>query len=139
MAGLVFAQPEAKEEVLLFLKNLAPGKPIHLGEVSLRVTPELENLLRQILESLAYGIPVRVVPLEAELTTGEAADILGVSRPYLVRLLEEGAIPYHKVGTHRRIRAKDLLDYLERSRQQGKDLLDRLTAEAQELGLGFGY
>jgi excisionase family DNA binding protein len=75
--------------------------------------------------------------LEAELTTGEAADILGVSRPYLVRLLEEGAIPYHKVGTHRRIRAKDLLDYLERSRQQGKDLLDQLTAEAQELGLGY--
>jgi excisionase family DNA binding protein len=137
MAGLVFAQPEAKEEVLLFLKNLAPGKPIHLGEVSLRVTPELENLLRQVLESLLQGVPVRVVPLEAELTTGEAAEILGVSRPYLVRLLEEGAIPYRKVGTHRRIRAKDLLDYLERSRQQGKDLLDRLTAEAQELGLGY--
>lgn len=137
MAGLVFAQPEAKEEVLLFLKNLAPGKPIHLGEVSLRVTPELENLLRQVLESLLQGVPVRVVPLEAELTTGEAAEILGVSRPYLVRLLEEGAIPYRKVGTHRRIRGKDLLDYLERSRQQGKDLLDQLTAEAQELGLGY--
>jgi excisionase family DNA binding protein len=137
MAGLVFAQPEAKEEVLLFLKNLAPGKPIHLGEVSLRVTPELENLLRQILESLAHGIPVRVVPLEAELTTGEAADILGVSRPYLVRLLEEGAIPYRKVGTHRRVRGKDLLDYLERFRKQGKDLVDQLTAEAQELGLGY--
>ncbi|WP_117236769.1 helix-turn-helix domain-containing protein [Thermus sediminis] len=137
MAGLVFAPPEAKEEILLFLKNLAPGKRIHLGEVSLRVTPELEHLLRQILESLAHGTPVRVVPLEAELTTGEAAAILGVSRPYLVRLLEEGAIPYHKVGTHRRIRGKDLLEYLERSRRQGKDLVNQLTAEAQELGLGY--
>jgi len=137
MAGLVFAQPEAKEELLLFLKNLAPGKQIRLGEVTLRVTPELENLLRQVLEPLAHGIPVGVVPLEAELTTGEAAAILGVSRPYLVRLLEEGAIPYRKVGTHRRIRGKDLLDYRERSRQRGKELADQLTAEAQELGLGY--
>ena len=137
MAGLVFTQQKTREEIRLFLKNLAPGKQIRLGEVSLTMTPELENLLRQVLESLLQGVPVRVVPLEAELTTGEAAEILGVSRPYLVRLLEEGAIPYRKVGTHRRIRGKDLLDYLERSRKQGKDLVDQLTAEAQELGLGY--
>ena len=137
MAGLVFTQQEAREEIRLFLKNLAPGKQIRLGEASLTMTRELETLFRQILESLVHGVPVKVVPLEAELTTGEAAEILGVSRPYLVRLLEEGAIPYRKVGTHRRIRGKDLLDYLERSRQRGKELADRLTAEAQELGLGY--
>ena len=86
-------------------------------------------------EKLAPGKVLRLE--EAELTTGQAAELLGVSRPYLVRLLEEGKIPHHKVGTHRRVRARDLLAYLEASRKRGRELLDELIGEAQELGLGY--
>ncbi|WP_027878153.1 helix-turn-helix domain-containing protein [Meiothermus cerbereus] len=85
---------------------------------------------RELQEFLARGEPVRILPLEAELTTQQAAEILGVSRPYLIRLLEEGKIPHRKVGSHRRV-----LAYRETSRRQGRELLDRLIAESQALGL----
>ncbi len=74
---------------------------------------------------------------EAELTTQEAADLLGVSRPYLVRLLEKGQITHRKVGTHRRIRAKDLQAYLKQSQEKGLEILDALIQEDQTLGLGY--
>ena len=92
---------------------------------------------RELLGALLRGEAVRIVPLEAELTTGQAAELLGVSRPYLVRLLEEGKIPHHKVGSHRRVRARDLLAYLEAYRKRGRELMVELIGEAQELGLGY--
>ena len=78
-----------------------------------------------------------VVPHHAELTTQEAADILNVSRPHLVQQLEAGAIPYHKVGTHRRIKMSDLMVYRKKSREQSRDTLQQLADQAQELGLGY--
>ncbi|BFH75743.1 helix-turn-helix domain-containing protein [Thermus thermophilus] len=137
MSGLLFASTPSAEAVRAFREKLAPGKVLRLEEASLVLTPELAQLLQALLEALSRGEAVRVVPLEAELTTGQAAELLGVSRPYLVRLLEEGKIPYHKVGAHRRVRAKDLLAYLEASRKRGRELLDELIGEAQELGLGY--
>ncbi len=94
------------------------------------LTRELTEALRALLAPLAQGKMVRVVPLEAELTTQEAAEILGVSRPHLIRLLESGKIPYRKVGTHRRIRVEDLLAYREKAQAQGQAILDELVAEA---------
>jgi len=122
MGGLLFTPRLPAEAVRAFREKL---------------TPELAQLLQELLGALSRGEAVRIVPLEAELTTGQAAELLGVSRPYLVRLLEEGKIPYHKVGTHRRVRARDLLAYLEASRKRGRELLDELIGEAQELGLGY--
>ncbi len=137
MSGVLFATRTAHEDLRRFRERLTPGKVLHLEEVSLVLTPELAQLLQDLLGALLRNEPVRVVPLEAELTTSQAAELLGVSRPYLVRLLEEGEIPYRKVGTHRRVLAKDLLAYLEASKKKGQDLLNELTREGQELGLGY--
>ena len=137
MGGLLFTSTSSVEAVKAFREKLAPGKVLRLEEASLELTPELARLVQELLGALLRGEAVRIVPLEAELTTGQAAELLGVSRPYLVRLLEEGKIPHHKVGTHRRVRARDLLAYLEASRKRGRELLDELIGEAQELGLGY--
>ncbi len=134
---MAFARKEERESLKAFLAHLRPGTRLRLGETALELTPELAHLLRNLLEPLARGEPVRVVPLEAELTTQEAAELLGVSRPHLVRLLEEGKIPFRKVGSHRRVRAKDLLAYLETSRKEWGKLLGQPFAEGQELGLGY--
>jgi excisionase family DNA binding protein len=80
---------------------------------------------------------VKVVPVQAELTTQEAADILNVSRPYLIELLEKGTIPYHKVGAHRRVPARELLAYKEEIKQLRLTALEELSALDQELGLGY--
>jgi excisionase family DNA binding protein len=76
-----------------------------------------------------------VVPHDAELTTQQAADLLNVSRPYLIGLLEADEIDYHKVGTHRRIKASSLLDYRRRDDVRRRAVADELTALSQELGL----
>jgi len=118
-----------REEVLgRLLDQLTPGGSLSLGE-------ELADLLRRVLEALARGEAVRVVPLEGELTTQQAAEILGVSRPYLVRLLDRGAIPFHKVGAHRRVKVRDLLAYMEAARRRGEERMEGLIRESQELGL----
>ena len=95
-------------------------------------------LLMDILEAMAAGRGVTIIPENAELTTVQAADILNVSRPFLIRLLETGAIPHRKVGKHRRIRMEDVIGYKQRIDAEREAVLDRLTAEAQELDMGYG-
>lgn len=92
-------------------------------------------LLRQLVHDLAQGNSVTIVPVHKELTTQEAADILNVSRQYLVELLSAGAIPFTLVGTHRRIRFGDLMDYKERRDSNRREGLSRLTKKSQKLGL----
>lgn len=137
MAISVLPKALPPEELRSFLEELIPGRVLRLGEASLTLTPELAKALRQLFELLLKGEPVRVVSLEAELTTQQAAELLGVSRPYLIRLLEEGKIPYHKVGSHRRVKVQDLLAYREAAKKRGQALLDELVRESQELGLGY--
>lgn len=95
------------------------------------------HLFQTVLNALAAGNAVTVVPIDAELTTQQAADLLNVSRPYVVKLIETDKLPARLVGTHRRILVKDLLEYRRRDDEQRGHLLDELTAEAQELGLGY--
>lgn len=95
------------------------------------------GLLVEILDQMADGNDVAVIPHARELTTQEAAAILNVSRPYVIGLLEQGRIPFHKTGTHRRIRLADLLAYKKHQDEVSRRALAELTAEAQELGLGY--
>jgi excisionase family DNA binding protein len=88
----------------------------------------------QILASMARGAAVSVLPKDAEMTTPQAADALNVSRPYLIELLESGAIQYRMVGSHRRINVTSLLRYKETEYKRSKAVADALTADALELG-----
>lgn len=95
------------------------------------------ELLRNILTEMAQGNAVSIMPLHAELTTQEAANILNVSRPHLVKLLEEGQIEYMKVGTHRRIRFHDLMAYKQRRDHESTAAMQELVDQAQELDMGY--
>jgi len=93
------------------------------------------QVLRQLVYHLAHDRVVTVVPVNKELTTQEAADILNVSRPYLIKLLEQGDIPFTKTGTHRRIRFSDLMEYKKHRDSERRKGLEELTQLSQELGL----
>lgn len=95
------------------------------------------RLLVEILAELAGGNAVKVVAIHAELTTQEAADLLNVSRPYLVKLLEDGVLPFHKTGKHRRVRLADLMEYKQQRDQVSEQALTELAEQAQELRLGY--
>jgi excisionase family DNA binding protein len=93
------------------------------------------NVLSKLVHHMAHGRAVMVVPVNKELTTQEAADILNVSRPFLVKLLEQDEIPFTKIGTHRRIRFIDLMAYKKRRDTERRQGLSRLTQMSQEMGL----
>lgn len=95
------------------------------------------RLLVEILAELADGNAVQVVPVHAELTTQEAADLLNVSRPHLVKLLEEGALPFHKTGKHRRIRFADLMQFKAERDRSSEQAMEELAQQAQELNMGY--
>jgi len=95
------------------------------------------SLLRDVLADMAQGNAVTIVPMHAEMTTQQAADILNVSRPYLVKLLEQGELSFTKVGTHRRIRFEDLMKYKQKIKGQSAQAMDELVEQAQEHGMGY--
>lgn len=95
------------------------------------------QLLLDILSEMAKGNAISLVPIHHELSTQEAANLLNVSRPHLVSLLEKGELPHRKVGAHRRVMAKDVLDYKARIDDLRKAALDELTALSQEHGMGY--
>lgn len=95
------------------------------------------NLLIEILKQMAQGNTVKLISIKPELTTQEAADILNVSRPYLITLLESGEIPYRKIGSRRRVLTQDVLDYKKGIDAKRMRTLDELAAQAQELDMGY--
>jgi excisionase family DNA binding protein len=102
---------------------------------SLMIPSVAYKLLIDILSQLSQGNAVTLIPVQAELSTQQAANLLNVSRPYLIKLLESREIPYRQIGKHRKILAKDLYEYkteIDRKRSQS---LDKLTALSEELDL----
>lgn len=95
------------------------------------------RLLVDILAELAEGNAVKVIPIHAEVTTQEAADLLNVSRPHVVKLLETGEVRFHKIGKHRRIRFADLMAYKSRRDAKSEAAMAELARQAQEHGMGY--
>ena len=93
------------------------------------------QLLGDILKAMSEGIPISIVPIATEVTTQKAAEILGCSRPHLVKLLEEGKIEFVKVGKHRRIMFEDVLSYKQKMKEEQKKHIIDMMNQDEELGL----
>lgn len=138
---LVFP-PEDLDQLLdlaRFVENhTEPGLLLGPDGEQVPLPAEVYRVLRQVVEVMRQGKATLVAPQGLLLTTQEAADFLGVSRPTLVKLLEDGAIPFEKPNRHRRVRLQDLLDFRARRQEQQRAALNQLTEEASELGLYEG-
>ena len=123
------AVAEANEDVQITLDGTEDKKII------VPLPARAVGLIYEVLEAMANRTPMSLIPYDAELTTQQAADYLNVSRPHLVRQLEANRLPYRKVGSHRRVRFADLIEYERACKQEQKNALGELNAEARRLGL----
>lgn len=131
----------AKETSLLLAPRIRSSAPLRFrvldaanGE-TLRIPAPAAKMLVRILEEMARGNAVTLIPIHAELTTQEAADLLTISRPSLIQLLDEGKIEYRKVGTHRRVRFESLMNYRRKADAARRAALAELAAYDQEIGI----
>lgn len=116
----------------------AKGKAkLVVGEKIVELSPAVTKLLAQTFGYISQGKGVIISAEPTELTIQQAADFLKVSRPFLIKLLENNEIPFRKVGKHRRVRFDDLTVYKYRIDQKRQKVLDKLAAQAQELDLGY--
>lgn len=131
----------AKETSRLLAPRVRSSAPLSFrvldgakGE-TLRIPAPAAKMLVRILEEMARGNAVTLIPVHAELTTQEAADMLTISWPSLIQLLDEGKIEYRKIGTHRRVRFESLMDYKRNADAERRAALAELAAYDQEIGI----
>ncbi len=140
-AGLIIQPPKNEEELneiidlMTKISNLdqlvmfkADGQEIEIPNI-------VTKILYEIITILGTGGSLTIIPMEKELTTQQSADILNVSRPFLVKLLESGDIPYHKTGTHRKIYMKDLISYKDKLNTKRASKISEIIKLSQEYGL----
>lgn len=149
-ATLELPTPETQKEAQAALRELSSPGSSPADKVLVRVSPEGRGrehnavvprqafeLFLEVLGQLANGNAVTIIPIGAELTTQQAADLLNVSRPRLVGMLERNELAFRRVGKHRRIAAADVLQYRKLEELRRRGIMDELTAEAQKLQLGY--
>lgn len=110
---------------------------IEIEETGAKIVVPIKALkmLGEILKAMSKGNPITIVPQATEVTTQMASEILGCSRPYIVKLLEEGKIDYTKIGKHRRIKYEDIVNYKRRTKEEQKALLIDIMNSDEESGL----
>lgn len=130
------AHPERLAEVLGFLGPEGASRAALVGPdgTRLELPTELFEVLREVVQAMAYGLAVTVAPHNTVLATSEAAQMLGVSRPTLVRLLDAGEIPYEQPARHRRVRLADVLAYQARARRARAANLDEMVRVSEDDG-----
>jgi excisionase family DNA binding protein len=110
---------------------------LSIGNKTVQIPSGVTNLMLEVLNQVASGNHVNILPNNTMLSTAEAADLLNVSRPFLTGLLNGGQLPYQMVGTHKRIMLEDALDYKSAQRQKSLEIMRELSAEAQDLDYGY--
>jgi excisionase family DNA binding protein len=142
---LVRAEREDLDDLREFARRLnetmeSDGEGVRLvgptGE-EIEVPAAAVNALKLVAEGMSAGLALSLIPYGKELTTQEAADLLHVSRPHLVKLLEEGRIAHHRVGTHRRVRLEDVLAFATERTERRREELRELTRLSQEAEGGY--
>jgi excisionase family DNA binding protein len=122
---------------LLRSEDGTPPRLVTSAGEQLDVPPALFGLLVAVAEELERGNGVSVLPLHRQLTTTEAAQLLNVSRPHVITLLERGELPFEKVGTHRRIRLADVLTYRQAQERRRREALTDMVRQGEDLGLEY--
>lgn len=117
--------------------RISPGNGESVETEQIEIPAGAVPLIQAVLAAMARGDAVSIVPIHARLTTQQAADLLGVSRPYLIGILEAGKLGYTKVGKHRRIVLQDLLAFKRKHHEASQKGLDELAQETENLGIEY--
>jgi excisionase family DNA binding protein len=133
---------ESLPKITRYLETVRKNARVHISKdnetaESIVLPLTALRLLKEILSEMAKGNSIALLPLQAELTTQQVADLLNVSRPYVVGLLEAKKIPCRRVGKHRRVRLDDVLTYKRKDDEARLRVLEELVAQAQELNMGY--
>lgn len=131
----------AKNFSRILAREFAPAESVTIqrddGEESIEIPRQVFNVLMRVLAVMSEGKAFSLIPMDKELTTQQAADILNVSRPYLNKILDLGDIAHRKVGRNRRIKFSDLMEYKKSQEQKSNAALQELAEQAQELDMGY--
>ncbi len=127
------AQSIKELERILSVKDFQ-AKLVGANGEKINIPEPIYQVLLQVVHAMASGKAISIIPQQQELTTQQAAEFLNVSRPYLIKLLEQGEIPHIKVGSHRRVRFDDLMNYKQQRDVKRDQLLSELTQMSQEAG-----
>jgi excisionase family DNA binding protein len=138
---IVRPDPAEREEIAALREQLVRIAGLRRPPVARLVGPDGTEVeipasafaaLQAVVHDMAQGLTITLIPHDKELTTKEAADILNISRPFLIRLLDRGELPYHRVGTHRRLRVEDVLAYRGQRAEKRREKLRELTRLSEE-------
>jgi excisionase family DNA binding protein len=133
VCGVQAALPRL-QALSLEMRDLGPGVLVHLD---VQVPVFAARLMLEACRALADGNAAVIVSVPAELTTQQAADMLNVSRPFVIKLLDGGQVPFRRVGNRRKVLLDDLLRYKSADDVRRKAVLDELSREAQEIGITY--